>query len=79
MDASADDMCFGDVICLWSEETWGYVFATQSSSAHNQIAVAKGHHNERDNPTTATVHGQPFMLSLPSLPNQLFEYFTYLC
>ncbi|XP_060572608.1 uncharacterized protein LOC132730651, partial [Ruditapes philippinarum] len=36
----ADDTLYiGDVICLYSAESYGFVFSSQSSSVHNLIAV----------------------------------------
>ncbi|XP_053404110.1 inositol 1,4,5-trisphosphate receptor type 2-like isoform X2 [Mercenaria mercenaria] len=34
-----DTLCIGDVVCLYSAESYGFVFSSQSSSVHNEVAV----------------------------------------
>ncbi|KAL4219957.1 hypothetical protein ACF0H5_020368 [Mactra antiquata] len=34
-----DTLCIGDVVCLYSAESYGFVFSSQSSTVHNEVAV----------------------------------------
>ncbi|CAH1800294.1 unnamed protein product [Owenia fusiformis] len=42
----SDFLCFGDYICLYCEETEGYAYSLQSSSAHNSLYVYNGQSKE---------------------------------
>ncbi|WAR27713.1 hypothetical protein MAR_013417 [Mya arenaria] len=43
-----DTLCIGDSVCLYSAESYGFVFSTQTSSVHNEVAV--GHKQNKSKP-----------------------------
>lgn len=34
-----DTLCIGDYVCLYSAESYGYVFSSQSSTVHHEVPV----------------------------------------
>ncbi|KAH3742158.1 hypothetical protein DPMN_048894 [Dreissena polymorpha] len=42
-----DTLCVGDVVCLYSAESYGFVFSSQSSSVHNEVAVGSKQNKEK--------------------------------
>ncbi|XP_078311676.1 inositol 1,4,5-trisphosphate-gated calcium channel ITPR2-like [Crassostrea virginica] len=44
-----DTLSVGDTICLYSAESFGFIFSTQSSSVHNEVAVGSRQDKQRPN------------------------------
>ncbi|XP_052703117.1 inositol 1,4,5-trisphosphate receptor type 2-like isoform X5 [Crassostrea angulata] len=44
-----DTLSVGDTICLYSAESFGFIFSTQSSSVHNEVAVGSRQDRQRPN------------------------------
>ena len=53
-----EDLCIGDVVCFYSEDTRGFVFALQSNHTHNEVAIGKKQ-NEH-NPDISYLQGKTF-------------------
>ncbi|XP_070173522.1 inositol 1,4,5-trisphosphate-gated calcium channel ITPR3-like [Littorina saxatilis] len=53
-DVMDDTLSIGDIVCLYSEERSGYMYSTQSSKFHNDIAV--GLNQDRQRPPLGDQH-----------------------
>ncbi|XP_025079753.1 inositol 1,4,5-trisphosphate receptor type 3-like [Pomacea canaliculata] len=54
----------GDIVCLYSEETLGFVYSTQTSSYHNGLAV--GSREDRRRPSVADQYTIAFEICTPN-------------
>ncbi|KAK2143234.1 hypothetical protein LSH36_861g02002 [Paralvinella palmiformis] len=44
---TAEALCVGDTVCLFSEETFGYVYCMQTSSTRSELALYKNQKRDR--------------------------------
>ncbi|KAK3094787.1 hypothetical protein FSP39_006217 [Pinctada imbricata] len=57
-----DTLSVGDTVCLYSAESYGFVFSTQSSSVHNEVAV--GSKQDRKRPDIQDQHVLSFEIQV---------------
>ncbi|KAL8600024.1 hypothetical protein ACOMHN_057793 [Nucella lapillus] len=49
-----DTLSIGDIVCLYSEERFGFMYSTQTSNYHDEVAV--GYNQDRARPPVADQH-----------------------
>ncbi|XP_048744986.2 inositol 1,4,5-trisphosphate receptor type 2-like isoform X4 [Ostrea edulis] len=57
-----DTLSVGDIICLYSAESFGFILSTQSSSVHNEVAV--GSRQDRKRPNVSDQHVISFKIEV---------------
>nr|XP_034327562.1 inositol 1,4,5-trisphosphate receptor type 2 isoform X16 [Crassostrea gigas] len=57
-----DTLSVGDTVCLYSAESFGFIFSTQSSSVHNEVAV--GSRQDRKMPSVQDQHVISFKIEV---------------
>nr|XP_022345635.1 inositol 1,4,5-trisphosphate receptor type 3-like isoform X6 [Crassostrea virginica] len=60
--AMDDTLSVGDIVCLYSAESFGFIFSTQSSSVHNEVAV--GSRQDRKIPDVQDQHVISFKIEV---------------
>ncbi|CAH1800283.1 unnamed protein product [Owenia fusiformis] len=61
---AGDSLCVGDVVCLYSEESYGFVFSYQTSTIHSELGVYG--RQEREKPDIPDPQVVSFKICVPN-------------